>query len=151
MGPDRSDSFDFDALYLRTKTLSSRVNGYCFNLLFGCLAICTKIRKPSVSTHSKWAHFGHECHPIASARKSRIAARVLGVPGGADILDVLMRPDEGGALSKEQDEWGRVVYKTRGRDQRGSCGRMERIRSIQECPGLMQCRLGLSSKELKVN
>ena len=30
-----------------------------------------------------------------------------------------MRPDEGGALSKEQDEWGRVVYKTRGRDPKG--------------------------------
>ena len=57
--------------------------------------------------------------PLLQQESRGIAARVLGVPGGADILDVLMRPDEGGALSKEQDEWGRVVYKTRGRDPKG--------------------------------
>jgi len=48
-----------------------------------------------------------------------IASRVLGMPGGADILDVLMRPQEGGTLSKERDKWGRVVYTTRGEDPRG--------------------------------
>ena len=41
------------------------------------------------------------------------------MPGQPDILDVLMRPGEGGALSKEKDQWGRVVYKTRGEDPRG--------------------------------
>ncbi len=47
------------------------------------------------------------------------AARVLGMPGGPDILDVLMRPHEGGALAKEKDKWGRVVYKTRAEDPKG--------------------------------
>ena len=62
---------------------------------------------------------GMNVTPLLQQESRGIAARVLGVPGGADILDVLMRPDEGGALSKEQDEWGRVVYKTRGRDPKG--------------------------------
>ena len=44
---------------------------------------------------------------------------MFGMPGGADILDVLMRPDDGGALSKERDKWGRVVYKTRAEDPSG--------------------------------
>ena len=62
---------------------------------------------------------GMNVTPLLQQESRGIAARVLGVPGGADILDVLMRPEKGGALSKEQDEWGRVVYKTRGRDPKG--------------------------------
>jgi UPF0716 family protein affecting phage T7 exclusion len=57
--------------------------------------------------------------PLLHQEGKGIAARVLGMPGGADILDVLMRPTDGGALSKERDEWGRVVYKTRGADPKG--------------------------------
>ena len=57
--------------------------------------------------------------PLLQQEGRGITARFLGMPGGADILDVLMRPDESGVLSKEQDEWGRVVYKTRGRDPKG--------------------------------
>ena len=42
MGPDRTDSFDFDALFLRTKTLSTRINGYRFNLLLAALLFARK-------------------------------------------------------------------------------------------------------------
>lgn len=57
--------------------------------------------------------------PLLEQEGRGITARFLGMPGGADVLDVLMRPQEGGALSKEKDEWGRVVYKTRGSDPKG--------------------------------
>ena len=57
--------------------------------------------------------------PLLQQEGRGIASRVLGMPGGTDILDVLMRPQEGGVLSKEKDKWGRVVYKTRGEDPRG--------------------------------
>ena len=62
---------------------------------------------------------GMNVTPLLQQEGRGITARFLGMPGGADILDVLMRPDESGVLSKEQDEWGRVVYKTRGRDPKG--------------------------------
>ena len=62
---------------------------------------------------------GLDVAPLLQQEGKGIASRVLGMPGGADILDVLMRPHEGGALSKERDKWGRVVYKTRGEDPRG--------------------------------
>ncbi len=62
---------------------------------------------------------GMDVAPLLQQEGRAIASRVLGMPGGADILDVLMRPQEGGALSKERDKWGRVVYKTRGEDPRG--------------------------------
>ncbi|MFL2947260.1 MAG: hypothetical protein ACJZ4J_03705 [Candidatus Poseidoniales archaeon] len=62
---------------------------------------------------------GMDVAPLLQQEGKGIASRVLGMPGGADILDVLMRPQEGGALSKERDKWGRVVYKTRGEDPRG--------------------------------
>ena len=57
--------------------------------------------------------------PLLEQEGRGITARFLGMPGGADVLDVLMRPQEGGTLSKEKDEWGRVVYKTRGSDPKG--------------------------------
>ncbi len=62
---------------------------------------------------------GMNVTPLLQQEGRGIAARFLGMPGGSDILDVLMRPEKGGVLSKEQDEWGRVVYKTRGRDPKG--------------------------------
>ena len=62
---------------------------------------------------------GLDVAPLLQQEGKGIASRVLGMPGGADILDVLMRPHEGGALSKERDKWGRVVYKTRGEDPKG--------------------------------
>lgn len=62
---------------------------------------------------------GMNVTPLLQQEGRGIAARFLGMPGGADVLDVLMRPDDGGTFSKEQDEWGRVVYKTRGRDPKG--------------------------------
>ncbi|MEE2758959.1 MAG: hypothetical protein VYA86_03150 [Candidatus Thermoplasmatota archaeon] len=62
---------------------------------------------------------GMNVTPLLQQEGRGIAARFLGMPGGADILDVLMRPADGGELSKEQDEWGRVVYKTRGSDPKG--------------------------------
>ena len=62
---------------------------------------------------------GLDVAPLLQQEGRGIASRVLGMPGGADILDVLMRPHEGGALSKERDKWGRVVYKTRGEDPKG--------------------------------
>ena len=62
---------------------------------------------------------GLDIAPMLHQEGRALPGRLLGVPGGADILDVLMRPQEGGPLSKEKDEWGRVVYKTRGEDPRG--------------------------------
>ena len=62
---------------------------------------------------------GLDVAPLLKQEGKGIASRVLGMPGRADILDVLMRPQEGGALSKERDKWGRVVYTTRGEDPRG--------------------------------
>ncbi len=62
---------------------------------------------------------GLDVAPLLVQEGRGFAARFLGMPGGSDILDVLMRPNEGGALSKEKDKWGRVVYKTRGKDPKG--------------------------------
>ena len=62
---------------------------------------------------------GLDIAPMLHQEGRALPGRLLGVPGGADILDVLMRPQEGGPLSKEKDKWGRVVYKTRGKDPRG--------------------------------
>ena len=62
---------------------------------------------------------GLDIAPMLHQEGRGITARFLGMPGGPDILDVLMRPQEGGALSKEKDEWGRVVYKTRAADPKG--------------------------------
>ncbi len=62
---------------------------------------------------------GLDIAPMLHQEGRGITARFLGMPGGADILDVLMRPQEGGELAKEKDQWGRVVYKTRGDDPRG--------------------------------
>ena len=62
---------------------------------------------------------GLDIAPMLHQEGRGITARVLGMPGGADILDVLMRPQEGGEFAKEKDQWGRVVYKTRGDDPRG--------------------------------
>ena len=62
---------------------------------------------------------GLDVAPLLQQEGRGFTARFLGMPGQPDILDVLMRPGEGGALSKEKDQWGRVVYKTRGEDPRG--------------------------------
>ncbi len=62
---------------------------------------------------------GLDIAPMLHQEGRAFAARILGAPGGSDILDVLMRPHEGGPLSKEKDQWGRVVYKTRGEDPNG--------------------------------
>ena len=62
---------------------------------------------------------GLDIAPMLHEEGRTFAARVLGMPGGPDILDVLMRPHEGGALAKEKDKWGRVVYKTRAEDPKG--------------------------------
>ena len=62
---------------------------------------------------------GLDIAPMLHEEGRTFAARVLGMPGGPDILDVLMRPQEGGGLAKERDKWGRVVYKTRAEDPKG--------------------------------
>ena len=62
---------------------------------------------------------GLDIAPMLHEEGRTFAARVLGMPGGPDILDVLMRPHEGGALAKEKDKWGRVIYKTRAEDPKG--------------------------------
>ncbi|MBN16975.1 MAG: hypothetical protein CMB37_02290 [Euryarchaeota archaeon] len=62
---------------------------------------------------------GLDIAPLLEQEGKGVAARVLGIPGGTDILDVVMRPEKGGAMAKEKDKWGRVVYKTRGRDPKG--------------------------------
>ena len=62
---------------------------------------------------------GLDIAPMLHEEGRTFAARVLGMPGGPDILDVLMRPHEGGAMAKERDKWGRVVYKTRAVDPKG--------------------------------
>ena len=62
---------------------------------------------------------GLDIAPMLHEEGRSIAARVLGMPGGPDVLDVLMRPQEGGTLSKERDKWGRVIYKTRAVDPKG--------------------------------
>ena len=62
---------------------------------------------------------GLDIAPMLHEEGRTFAARVLGMPGGPDILDVLMRPQEGGELAKEKDKWGRVVYKTRAEDPKG--------------------------------
>ena len=62
---------------------------------------------------------GLDIAPMLHEEGRTIAARVLGMPGGSDVLDVLMRPQEGGTLSKERDKWGRVIYKTRAVDPKG--------------------------------
>lgn len=86
---------------------------------------------------------GLDIAPMLHQEGRGITARFLGMPGGADILDVLMRPQEGGVLSKEKDQWGRVVYKTRGEDPRGPAegsgadtidSRMPRIDAMEPRP-----------------
>ena len=78
-----------------------------------------------ISGNQRFSHIqnalleGLDIAPMLHQEGRGIAARFLGMPGGADILDVLMRPQESGALSKEKDEWGRVVYKTRAVDPKG--------------------------------
>jgi len=62
---------------------------------------------------------GLDIAPMLHEEGRTFTARVLGMPGGPDILDVLMRPQEGGELAKERDKWGRVVYKTRAEDPKG--------------------------------
>ena len=62
---------------------------------------------------------GLDIAPMLHEEGRTFAARVLGMPGGSDILDVLMRSHEGGVLAKERDKWGRVVYKTRAIDPKG--------------------------------
>ena len=62
---------------------------------------------------------GLDIAPMLHEEGRTFAARVLGMPGGPDILDVLMRPHEGGELAKEKDKWGRVIYKTRALDPKG--------------------------------
>ena len=62
---------------------------------------------------------GLDIAPMLHEEGRTFAARVLGMPGRPDILDVLMRPHEGGAMAKERDKWGRVVYKTRAVDLKG--------------------------------
>ncbi|GIS44775.1 MAG: hypothetical protein Ct9H90mP16_18450 [Candidatus Poseidoniales archaeon] len=60
---------------------------------------------------------GMNVTPLLQQESRGIAARVLGVPGGADILDVLMRPDEGGAF-QGTGEWGELSTRP-GRDPKG--------------------------------
>ena len=62
---------------------------------------------------------GLDIAPMLHQEGRTLAARVLGMPGGPDILDVLMRPQEGGEFAKERDKWGRVIYKTRAEDPKG--------------------------------
>jgi len=62
---------------------------------------------------------GLDIAPMLHEEGRTFAARVLGMPGGPDILDVLMRPHEGGELAKEKDKFGRVIYKTRALDPKG--------------------------------
>ncbi|MDP6899614.1 MAG: hypothetical protein QGF94_02120 [Candidatus Thalassarchaeaceae archaeon] len=62
---------------------------------------------------------GMDIAPLLEEEEKHITSRILGLPGGQDILDVIMRPREGGPLAKQKDKWGRVVYTTRGVDPKG--------------------------------
>ena len=62
---------------------------------------------------------GMDIAPLLEVEEKQITSRILGPPGGQDILDVIMRPREGGPLAKHKDKWGRVVYTTRGADPKG--------------------------------
>jgi hypothetical protein len=62
---------------------------------------------------------GMDIAPLLEEEEKHITSRILGLPGGQDILDVIMRPREGGALAKHKDKWGRVVYTTRAADPKG--------------------------------
>ena len=62
---------------------------------------------------------GLDIAPMLHEEARTIDARDLGIPGGSDILEDLMRPQEGGTLYKERDKWGRVIYKTRAVDPKG--------------------------------
>jgi hypothetical protein len=62
---------------------------------------------------------GMDIAPLLAEEERHIGSRILGMPGGDDILDIIMRPREGGELAKDKDKWGRVVYRTRGKDPKG--------------------------------
>lgn len=62
---------------------------------------------------------GLDIAPLLEQEGRGITARFLGLPGGTDVLDIVMRPKEEGELAKEKDPWGRVVYRTRGADPKG--------------------------------
>ncbi len=62
---------------------------------------------------------GLDIAPLLEAEGRGLTARFLGLPGGVDVLDVAMRPQKGGAMSKQKDEWGRVIYTTRAVDPKG--------------------------------
>jgi len=62
---------------------------------------------------------GMDIAPLLAEEERHIGTRLLGMPGGADILDIIMRPEGGGKLAKDKDKWGRVVYRTRGKDPKG--------------------------------
>ncbi len=62
---------------------------------------------------------GLDVAPLFSVEARTLGARVFGPPIGAEMLDMLMRPTEGGEMAKEQDKWGRVRYRTRGQDPKG--------------------------------
>ena len=62
---------------------------------------------------------GMDIAPLLAEEEKHIGSRLLGMPGGSDILDVIMRPEGGGKLAKDKDKWGRVIYRTRGTDPKG--------------------------------
>ncbi|HIF04294.1 MAG TPA: hypothetical protein EYQ80_02470 [Candidatus Poseidoniales archaeon] len=48
---------------------------------------------------------GMDIAPLLEQEGRGITARFLGLPGGTDVLDIVMRPKEGGKLAKEKDPW----------------------------------------------
>jgi len=62
---------------------------------------------------------GMDIAPLLAEEEKHFGTKLLGMPGGSDILDIIMRPEGGGKLAKDKDKWGRVIYRTRGTDLKG--------------------------------
>ncbi len=76
---------------------------------------------------------GLDIAPMLHQEGRAFAARILGAPGGSDILDVLMRPHEGGPLSKERISGAELFTRRGGKIRKGPLKVQVRIQSNQEC------------------
>ena len=114
MGPDRTDSFDFDALYSGLK-LRSRING-CFNLLLAALLFARKSGNHRYDSF-EMGLFRMNVTPLLS-KKVENCRSSIGSTKRSGLLDVLMRPDEGGACLRNRTSGGELSTKLETRDKR---------------------------------